>query len=66
MLFANGDALPTPNHCVRLYAHEATRVYSDKLVDNEDKAEFTKLMKDALQKNIEVIYSSSDGIIKSH
>ncbi|XP_015433748.1 PREDICTED: dynein beta chain, ciliary-like [Dufourea novaeangliae] len=52
ILFANGEAVPTPNHLIRLYVHEAMRVYSDKLVNVEDKNTFQQLLKESLRKNI--------------
>lgn len=54
MLFAHGDALPVPSHIVRLYAHEATRVYRDKLVNFEDQKVFDQLLLESLRKNITV------------
>ncbi|XP_043280985.1 dynein beta chain, ciliary-like [Venturia canescens] len=51
-LFSNGDTIPTPSAAVRLYVHEATRVYCDKLVSVDDKREFEALVLDALKKNI--------------
>lgn len=54
MLFAQGNALPLPSHVVKLYAHEATRVYRDKLVTFEDQKAFDRLLLEALRKNIPV------------
>lgn len=54
-LFANGDAISNPSTAVRLYVHEATRVYCDKLINFEDKKEFEILLQDALRKNIPVL-----------
>lgn len=54
MLFARGDALPLPSHIIRLYAHEATRVYRDKLINFEDQKMFDQLLLNALRKNIPV------------
>ncbi|XP_054000578.1 dynein beta chain, ciliary-like [Hylaeus anthracinus] len=52
ILFANGEAVPTTNHLIRLYVHEALRVYSDKLVSVDDKKTFDQLLKESLRKNI--------------
>ncbi|XP_031848127.1 dynein beta chain, ciliary [Nomia melanderi] len=62
ILFANGETVPTPNHLIRLYVHEATRVYSDKLINAEDKNTFQQLLKASLLKHISemdenIIYS---------
>lgn len=54
MLFARGDVLPLPSHVIKLYAHEAMRVYRDKLVNVEDQKIFDRLLLDALRKNIPV------------
>ncbi|RLU17527.1 hypothetical protein DMN91_009762 [Ooceraea biroi] len=60
MLFALGDALPLPSHVIKLYAHEATRVYSDKLVTFEDQRVFDRLLLEALRKNIPVRLITGD------
>ncbi|CAK9799022.1 Dynein beta chain, ciliary [Anthophora plagiata] len=52
MLFAHGETVPTTNHLIRLYVHEATRVYSDKLISTEDKKVFQQLLSESLRKNI--------------
>ncbi|KAG5306381.1 DYHC protein, partial [Pseudoatta argentina] len=52
MLFARGDVLPLPSHIIRLYAHEAMRVYRDKLVNYDDQKVFDQLLLGALRKNI--------------
>ncbi|KAK2582958.1 hypothetical protein KPH14_009015 [Odynerus spinipes] len=52
MLFSTADTIPMPNNLVRLYVHEATRVYSDKLVTFEDKKLFEQLLIEMLRKNI--------------
>ncbi|XP_018058898.1 PREDICTED: dynein heavy chain 9, axonemal [Atta colombica] len=52
MLFARGDVLPLPSHVIRLYAHEAMRVYRDKLINFEDQKVFDQLLLKALRKNI--------------
>ncbi|XP_076548684.1 dynein beta chain, ciliary isoform X2 [Osmia lignaria lignaria] len=52
ILFANGETVLTPNQLVRLYVHEATRVYADKLVNMEDEKTFDQLLKESLRKNI--------------
>lgn len=54
MLFARGDVLPLPSHIIRLYVHEATRVYRDKLVNFDDQKVFDRLLLEALRKNISV------------
>nr|XP_033200758.1 dynein beta chain, ciliary-like isoform X1 [Bombus vancouverensis nearcticus] len=55
ILFAHGETVPTGNHLIRLYVHEATRVYSDKLISAEDVKAFQQLLKESLRKNISEI-----------
>jgi dynein heavy chain len=43
VLFTSPETLKTPIEFVRLWMHEATRVYGDKLVDNKDIETFKKL-----------------------
>lgn len=52
-MFANGDCCPTASHLVRLYIHEANRVYGDKMVNFEDQDLYNKLVLDNIRKNIE-------------
>lgn len=56
MLFANGDCVKNENMLVRLYFHEARRVYGDKLVDKSDIELFDKLVSEVTKKleNIDV------------
>ncbi|XP_022817840.1 dynein beta chain, ciliary-like [Spodoptera litura] len=53
LLFATGEAIKTPSELLRLWMHEATRVYSDKLVDASDNDTFNKLMFEVIKKNCE-------------
>lgn len=52
-MFANGDCCPTSSHLIRLYIHEANRVYGDKMVNFEDQDLYNKLVVDNIRKNIE-------------
>ncbi|XP_055614548.1 dynein beta chain, ciliary, partial [Uranotaenia lowii] len=53
MLFANGETCPDPNSLIRLWVHESTRVYSDKLVDDRDIEAYLKLRGDVVKKSFE-------------
>ncbi|NWX62644.1 DYH17 protein, partial [Promerops cafer] len=46
LLFSTPECLKTPVDLVRLWLHEAERVYGDKLVDEEDQYSFKKLLAD--------------------
>lgn len=54
-MFANGECCPTANMLVRVYCHEANRVYGDKLVSSEDLETFGKMLKDFITKGIETV-----------
>lgn len=54
ILFTTGDAIKAQSELIRLWMHEATRVYSDKLVDSSDNENFAKLITDVIKKNCEV------------
>lgn len=54
MLFTTGDAIKQQSELIRLWMHEATRVYSDKLVDSTDNEAFQKLIMEVIKKNFEV------------
>jgi dynein heavy chain len=57
MLYAKPDAVKNLNELIRLYLHEAQRVYCDKLVDKEDIDLFYKIQKDIIKKSFEVRYT---------
>lgn len=50
MLFTTGDCIKDLNDLIRVYYHEATRVYGDKLVSSEDFKTFQKLTLDIIRK----------------
>ncbi|XP_014229978.1 dynein beta chain, ciliary-like [Trichogramma pretiosum] len=54
LLFSIGATIPNELTFCRLYIHEATRVYADKLVDAVDKDEFDSLLRDAMKKNVQI------------
>ena len=49
----DAEVLKTPLDLVRLYLHEAERVYCDKLVNKEDFENFAKIQKEMLKKSLE-------------
>lgn len=52
-MFATGDCVANQNMLIRLWVHEATRVYGDKLVDFTDLEAFQKLLLETTRKNME-------------
>lgn len=53
MLYANDETCPNLNSLLRLWVHEATRVYGDKLVDYTDMGTFNKLLLEYVKKGVE-------------
>ncbi|KAJ8937861.1 hypothetical protein NQ314_011689, partial [Rhamnusium bicolor] len=53
MLFATGDAVSTQSGFIRLWMHEASRVYGDKLVERKDMEAFQKLVAEVVKKGFE-------------
>uniref|UniRef100_T1IH86 AAA+ ATPase domain-containing protein n=1 Tax=Strigamia maritima TaxID=126957 RepID=T1IH86_STRMM len=53
ILFANGDCVKTPADLIRLYLHESSRVYRDKMVEASDQDYFNRIQIDILKKNLE-------------
>ena len=54
VLFALPECAKTPVELVRLWTHEAERVYKDKLVDTIDMEAYDKLSKEVIKKSFEV------------
>ncbi|XP_010006976.1 PREDICTED: dynein heavy chain 17, axonemal [Chaetura pelagica] len=50
LLFSTPDCLKSPVDLVRLWLHEAERVYGDKLVDENDQNSFGKILVDTCKK----------------
>lgn len=53
ILFSTGDTCPDGNYLIQLWVHEATRVYCDKLVDQQDVESFHKIVADVVKKSFE-------------
>lgn len=69
ILFTTGACLPTPNDLIRLWLHEATRVYCDKLVEKKDIDLFSKMINDVIKKGFEELdenYVLEKPLIYSH
>ena len=63
MLFAMSDCCKTPVELVRLWMHEAMRVYRDKLLDEKDFETFDKVIKDMVKKGFEVSYQICNTVM---
>uniref|UniRef100_A0A8C0VE51 Dynein axonemal heavy chain 17 n=1 Tax=Cyanistes caeruleus TaxID=156563 RepID=A0A8C0VE51_CYACU len=58
LLFSTPECLKTPVDMMRLWIHEAERVYGDKLVDEEDQYSFKKLLADICKElNEELVFA---------
>ncbi|XP_076257481.1 dynein beta chain, ciliary-like [Rhynchophorus ferrugineus] len=53
MLFSTGAAVPNQSAFIRLWMHEANRVYCDKLVERRDMDTFNKLIIESVKKGFE-------------
>ena len=64
MLFTTPDCLKTPIDLVKLWLHEASRVYGDKLIEDKDMETFQKLKAEVSKAGFEVSYIYI--IVKQH
>ena len=55
---ANEHVILNSDNCAQLYAHEATRVFHDRLVDAADRRTFYELLADNLHDYFKVILFS--------
>ena len=53
-MFSGPDCVKTPIDFVRLWLHEASRVYGDKMIDEKDMELFTKIKFNISKDTIEV------------
>ncbi|XP_013068368.2 dynein beta chain, ciliary [Biomphalaria glabrata] len=53
LLFAQSECCKVPSDLVRLWIHEADRVYRDKLIDEKDLETYDKLKKEVVKKSFE-------------
>ncbi|KAL1129229.1 hypothetical protein AAG570_013758 [Ranatra chinensis] len=50
ILLSTPDCISSPSRFVRLYMHEASRVYGDKMVDSKDQETFRKILVECVKK----------------
>jgi len=53
MLFANPDCIKLPLDLLRIWIHEANRVYRDKLIDLEDQQLMDRIIKELVRKQFD-------------
>ncbi|RKO94585.1 dynein heavy chain and region D6 of dynein motor-domain-containing protein [Blyttiomyces helicus] len=53
ILFSNKDTLNEPMDLVRLFLHEATRTYGDKMIDASDRAGLLKIQEEIVKKTFD-------------
>ena len=54
MLFSGIECIKTPIDFVRLWLHEASRVYGDKFIEDKDMINFNKIKFDLTKQNFDV------------
>ena len=58
LMQAHETVIVNSDNCAQLFAHEATRVFHDRLVDSQDKETFYKSLADNLHDYFKVNYHS--------
>ncbi|KAL7677341.1 hypothetical protein ACOME3_003577 [Neoechinorhynchus agilis] len=69
ILMASSECVKSPDDLVRLYLHEAHRVYGDRMISESDLSDFKKVLDDTLFKEMRVensLYVYSDPLIYFH
>lgn len=54
ILFATGECVTTTSSFIRLWFHETTRIYGDKLIEKKDQDTFSKLIVEQIKKTFSV------------
>jgi dynein heavy chain len=54
MMFANGECVTSTSAFVRLWLHETSRIYSDKLIETKDQETFSKYIYEQIKKSFGV------------
>ena len=54
VLFSTPETIKTPMDTIRLWLHEASRVYADKLIEDKDMETFKKMKFDIAKGGFEV------------
>lgn len=54
MMFANGECVASTSSFVRLWLHETSRIYGDKLIEKKDQDTFSKNIYEQIKKSFSV------------
>jgi len=55
-MFATGESITTTGSFVRLWLHETSRIYGDKLIEKKDQETFSKTIVEQIKKTFSVSY----------
>lgn len=53
-MFANGDCVTSTSSFIRLWLHETSRIYGDKLIEKKDQETFSKTIVEQIKKTFSV------------
>lgn len=53
-MFANGDCVTSTSSFIRLWLHETSRIYCDKLIEKKDQETFSKTIVEQIKKTFSV------------
>jgi len=53
-MFTTGECFSTISSFLRVWLHETSRIYSDKLIDKKDQETFTKTITEQIKKSFSV------------
>lgn len=53
-MFANGECVTSTSSFIRLWLHETSRIYGDKLIEKKDQESFSKAINEQIKKTFSV------------
>jgi len=53
-MFTTGECVPSTSSFIRLWLHETSRIYSDKLIEKKDQETFSKTIIEQIKKTFSV------------
>lgn len=54
LMFANGECVTSTSSFIRLWLHETSRIYGDKLIEKKDQESFSKAINEQIKKTFSV------------